>query len=143
MRRAGIQQPSAGLMRGRYLEIRWPVLEVYLQRLRITRGKRIAADRMEQVRRGTLYGIQILALNAKLRQGAEQRPSIRMLGIIEHLVRGAYFNYVARVHNGNAIRNVCNNAKVMRYVNGSQLIFVLKLLYQILNLIKQLRTNMS
>ena len=76
MRRAGIQQPSAGLMRGRYLEIRRPVLEVYLQRLRVTRGKRIAADRMEQVRRGTLYGTQILALNAKLRQGAEQRPSI-------------------------------------------------------------------
>ena len=53
--RARVKQPCARLMRRGNVKIRRPVFKVYIQRIRIARGERIAANFLEQVRRRALY----------------------------------------------------------------------------------------
>ena len=105
--------------------------EVNLQRLRITRSKGIALNVLEQVRRGTLNGVKILTLYAKLREAGKQRPGVGVLGIVEYLVTGTYFNYVARVHYGDTVGHVCNHAKVVRDVYDGKAVLSLQLFEQI------------
>ena len=67
-RSPGVQIPGLRLMGGTYLKERRLLFEINGKRLRIPRCKRIALNLIEQVRRRTLNGGKILALNPQLRQ---------------------------------------------------------------------------
>ena len=49
-----------------------------------------------------------------------------MLRIIEYFVAKADFYYIAGVHNGYSVRNLCNHAKVVRDIYYRQAVFFLQ-----------------
>ena len=129
--RAGVKIPGFCLMRGRNIKERGFLFEVYRQRLPVAGSKSIARYFVEQVRRGAVYRGQLFALYTKLRQCRKQRPCIGMPRIIEYFLSHAYFDYLACIHNRYPVRNVCNNAKVVRYVYYGHAQILLQLAYQV------------
>ena len=61
---------------------------------------------------------------AQLRQRGEQRPGVRMAGIVENLLAGADFHDVARVHHGDAVRHVGHHAEIVRDIHAGQVQFL-------------------
>ena len=108
--------------------------EIDLERMRIARGKRVSTHLVEQVRRRSFDRIEILALYAELRQGGEQRPGVRMLRGIKHLVARADLHNVARIHDRDAVGYVGNHAKVMGDVDRRKLILLLQFADQVQDL---------
>ena len=118
-------------MRIRYLEERRFVFVIHLHRVRIARGEGVALYFLIKIGRGTLYGVQLVPLYAKLGQGHKQRLCIRMARILEYFVCKAVFNYLTRVHNGNPVRNVCHNAEIVRDIYYGHIHFLLQPLYKV------------
>ena len=68
------------------------------------------------------------------RHSRHQRPRIRVLRMVEHLVRVALFHQVTQIHHAHAVGNVPNDAHVVRHKQVRQPALALQLLQQVDNL---------
>ena len=132
--RARIQHPGLGLVRGRHVKERRLLQEIDVERLMVAGSEGIAHHLVEQVRRGTIDGGQLFALDAQLRQRAQQRPGVGMPCIEENLVDHADFHNLAGVHNRHTVGHVGHHAQVVGDIDDGHVLLALQLADQIQNL---------
>ena len=131
---AHVQHPGFGLVGGRDVEHRRLLQEVHVQGLLVAGREGVAVHLVEQVRRGTVDGRELLALHAQLGHGGQQRPGVGMTGVEEDLVRHADLDDLAGIHDRHAIRHVGHNAQVVSDVDDGHVLLALQLADQLQDL---------
>ena len=115
-------------MGGADLEIGGTLHKVDLEGVGIAGGEGVPLHLQEEVGGRALDGVELLSLHAQLGQGGEQGPGIGVPGVVKDLLAGADLHNVPGVHDGNAVGHIGHHAQVVGNIDGSEVVFLLKIL---------------
>ena len=121
-----MQQPCRGAVRFADSEHRRLSFEIELHRVLVSRGERVSDRRVNHVRRGSRDSLELL-VRVEVGHTREQRPRVRVRGVIEHVLARAVLNDLSGVHDRDPVRHVRDDAEVVRYEDDRQMSLLLEL----------------
>src|ERR1044071_8760329 len=110
-----------------YLHQIWSALRAVAASFRAARMKSASRREGAEIGNASRDRDEALQIPAQFRNGIEQSLRVRMEGTTQQFVGGCEFHDLPRVHHRHSIRNVTDNAEIMRNQEHAHAEFLLQL----------------